>query len=88
LRHSLIQNELPKNKFNALKRSHHGLVETTQMINLLNHEGHLLSKDVSIHCAKSWSCRFPMFLALGAAFLAPPALHSKRRQVFRRDRIG
>lgn len=82
----LAQNELPKNKFNVLRRSHHGLVETTLAINSLNPEGPLLSENFYIHRAKS--CRFATFLVMGAAFLAPLALHSKRRQVFRYDLIG
>jgi hypothetical protein len=54
-------------------------VETMQGINLPSPEGPLLAENFSDRCAKS--CGFlATFSAMGAAFLAPPTLHSDRRQ--------
>ena len=80
-------NELPRNKFNVLKHSHHVLVETTQAINLLNPEGPLLSENFYIHRAKSYCFVVLIFLVRDAAFLAPLASHSKGHQVFYCDRV-
>jgi hypothetical protein len=82
----LVLNELPRNELYVLKRSHHGLVETTRVINLPNLEGPLLGENILDHRAKG--CRSATFLATDAAFLAPLTLNSERCQVFRCDRTG
>jgi hypothetical protein len=78
----LIQNELPRNKFNApaLKRSHHSLFETTRVKNSLSPEGHLLGEKISTYSAKSWN--LVEYSATGAAFLALSTLPSEKRQIF------
>src|SRR6267154_815853 len=83
LHHCLIQNhELLRNEFYAMKRSHRGLVETTQVIDSPNPEGPLLGENFSDHRAKC-CCNATTFPATSAAFLVPPTLNSDWHQVSR-----
>jgi len=75
------------NKVHALTRSHHGLVETTQVINLPRPGGLALRENMSKLCAKSL-CLSMMFSSADAVFLVPPTSISKIRQGLRCDRKG
>jgi hypothetical protein len=70
----------------VLKRSHHGLVETTPVINLPNPAGHLRLGDKFLDDLAKSCWRLGLFSAMERGYLALPTLLSVRRhQVVCRD---
>ena len=84
LHHSLIQNKLLRTKFYAVKRSHHGPVETMRVISLPNLEAPPLNENFFYNHTKY--CCF--LLATGSVFLVLPTFHPKGHQIFFHNRAG